>query len=64
MYADDTTVYYIEDKVDKTAIPQNRASSELNKWWLKNSLTPYVEPQNSVIIGVDRIIHTLFARHY
>ena len=69
MYSDDTAVYCIEDTVDSTVTSLNRALSELNGWYLENSLTPhsakceamllmrkpYIGPLNSVTIGEDRI---------
>jgi len=38
---DDTTVYCIGDTVDSAVTSLNRALSELNRWCLENSSTPY-----------------------
>ena len=68
MYADDTTVYCIDDNVENAVMSLNAALTDLNRWCQNNSLTPYsrkcqamllkklmIGPLNLVYIGRDRI---------
>ena len=64
MYADDTTVYFVEDSIDEARQLLIKALRELNVWCVSNSLTPHSAKREAMLLHKGSLLHRPTSPYY